>query len=619
MKKNYPISLSRLKAILYRLADFSVILLTLMLAFLIDQGALKTNVLLFLLTWGIISYFIFEIFGMYRSLIDHIGVQDMLKIFVLVFATNGLLTFLMYINEYYLFPNLGFFDIGHFNLLNIGFIATTESFILVGTRYIKRIIRVVYPNSDKNIKTLIVGAGQGGKLVYDEITNNDSMKNYVKAFLDDDKEKIGKRFLGKRVEGPTENIAEIINKYNIEEVIIAISNFTRSDLHKLLKLLESSNVRVKRIPLMTEMGLNETHRIIDVSLEELLGREPITFDTKEIASFIKDKIVLVTGAGGSIGSELCRQVFSYKPQRIILFDIYENGVYDIQQELVRRKARQECDVELVTLIGSTYNAIRINQVFEEHHPQIVFHAAAYKHVPLMEDNPMEAIRTNIIGTYNVAKAAMTYNSQKMVLVSTDKAVRPTNVMGATKRYAEMIIQYFSSMAKNTAYSAVRFGNVLGSNGSVIPLFEKQIVEGGPITITHPEITRFFMTIPEAVSLILQSGVYANEGEIFILDMGKPVKIVDLAEKIIRQSGMVPNKDIKIEYVGLRPGEKLYEEILIDTNKHEKTNNSKIFVEKNTKKHTILIDEVSNYLVSKSITSIKSYLMAIIDADGELVD
>lgn len=608
MKNKFAISLAKIKALIFRFSDFVTILLTLIFAVLIDQRSMNWNVFYFVLTFSVFSIIIFEVFGMYRSLIDHVGVADMIKISILVFATNGVFALFTTMNDIY-----HFIDIGHYNPLTAVFIATTESFIFVGVRYMKRIIRVVYRSSDKNINTLIIGAGQGGKLVFDEITNNKLMKNNVKVFLDDDEDKIGKRFLGKKIEGPTNKISEILIKYNIEEVIIAISNFSRSDLHRLLTYLDKANIRVKRLPLMTEMGLNETHKIVDVSLEELLGREPITFDTKEIEKFIFGKVVLITGAGGSIGSELCRQVFSYNPSKIVLFDIYENGVYAIQQELIRKKHRENSSVDLVTLIGSTYNDTRVNQVFTEHKPNIVFHAAAYKHVPLMEDSPMEAIRTNIIGTYNVANAAKNFGANKMVLVSTDKAVRPTNVMGATKRYAEMIIQHFSFLTKTTSYSAVRFGNVLGSNGSVIPLFEQQIEEGGPITITHPEITRFFMTIPEAVSLILQSGVFATGGEIFILDMGNPVKIIDLAEKIIRQAGLIPYKDIDIKFIGLRPGEKLYEEILIDTTHHDKTNNNKIYVERKTKDFMIDIDAACTIIDTQDMNKIFDYLNTIVDS------
>lgn len=349
---------------------------------------------------------------------------------------------------------------------------------------------------------------------------------------------------------------------------------------------------------------------------ELLGRNEISFDDKQIREFITGKRVLVTGGGGSIGSELCRQIFSYNPSELTIFDIYENNAYDIQQELIRKMKKDGSNIKLNVIIGSTYNEKRVEGIFDKYRPEIVFHAAAYKHVPLMEDSPVEAIRTNCLGTYYVAKMADKYKAHKMVLVSTDKAVRPTNTMGATKRFAEMVIQYFADKSKHTNYSAVRFGNVLGSNGSVIPLFKKQIEEGGPVTVTHKDIVRYFMTIPESVSLILQSGAYAVGGEIFILDMGKPVRIVTLAENLIRQSGLVPFEDIDIVFTGLRPGEKLFEELLIDTQTCIKTANEKIFVEKKsdvTKRIKIKfnylvknIDNVSNEKIKKIINNLIIY-------------
>ena len=345
------------------------------------------------------------------------------------------------------------------------------------------------------------------------------------------------------------------------------------------------------MPLISEMQGPNDKRIIDVDLEDLLSREPVKLDNHQVGDMLNGKSVLVTGAGGSIGSELVRQIFNTHPKTLVLFDIYENSTYEIQMELTRRIREEKiADINLVTLIGSTYNETRVEQIIKKYKPDYIYHAAAYKHVPLMEDSPAEAIRTNVIGTYNVAKMADKYGVKKMVLVSTDKAVRPTNVMGATKRFAETIIQYFSEKSK-TKYAAVRFGNVLGSNGSVVPLFKKQIEMGGPITITDKEIIRYFMTIPEAVSLILQCGLFAEGGEIFILDMGQPVKIINLAERLIRQAGLTPYKDIDIIETGLRPGEKLYEEILLDKENQTKTENEKIYIEKKEKVNNNLENDV----------------------------
>ena len=431
----------------------------------------------------------------------------------------------------------------------------------------------------KTIRTLVVGAGAAGKIVVDDARYNVDNKHNVVVMVDDSPNKIGGVFANIPVKGPIKDIEKFIKEYNVEEVVIAIANLDHERLHNILNLLSSSHVRVRRMPLLSEMEGPNDAKLIDVDIEDLLGREPVILDNSDIFTMLNKQCVLVTGAGGSIGSELVRQIFDTHPKTLILFDIYENSTYDIQMELVKRiRDEKITDINLVTLIGSTYNEVRVEQIIKKYKPDYIYHAAAYKHVPLMEDSPAEAIRTNVIGTYNVARIADKYGVKKMVLVSTDKAVRPTNVMGATKRFAEMIIQYYAETSKNTKYAAVRFGNVLGSNGSVVPLFKKQIELGGPITITDRSIIRYFMTIPEAVSLILQCSLFAKEGEIFILDMGKPVKILDLAEKLIRQAGLVPNTDIKIIETGLRPGEKLYEELLLDTENQLKTSNKRIFVE-----------------------------------------
>ena len=465
-------------------------------------------------------------------------------------------------------------------------ISTAMLIVLMNTeRMISRVARMLNNrfSSKKTIRTLVIGAGAAAKIIIDDSKFNKDNKHDILVLVDDDKNKIGGMFSNIPVKGPISEINTIIDYYKVEEVIIAIANLKQERLHEILNLLSANNVRVKRMPLLSEMqGPNDT-RIIDVDLDDLLCRDPIILDNHEIGEQLSGKAVLVTGAGGSIGSELVRQIFDTHPKTLVLFDIYENSTYDIQMELVKKIRDEKIkDVNLVTLIGSTYNEFRVEQLFKTYKPDFVYHAAAYKHVPLMEDSPAEAIRTNVIGTYNVASMANKYKAKKMVLVSTDKAVRPTNVMGATKRFAEMIIQHFAEISKDTAYAAVRFGNVLGSNGSVVPLFKKQIEAGGPVTITDKNIIRYFMTIPEAVSLILQCGLFAKGGEIFILDMGKPVKIMDLAEKLIRQAGFVPGVDIEIVETGLRPGEKLYEELLLDTENQIKTENRKIFIEKNEK-------------------------------------
>jgi FlaA1/EpsC-like NDP-sugar epimerase len=377
-----------------------------------------------------------------------------------------------------------------------------------------------------------------------------------------------------------QNLTSIIEKYRVQQVIIAIGNITRGRLFDMLRLMEKANVKIRRLPLMEELEKDGQHMAVkDVDVNELLGRDVIPLINDEIKAFIKDQVVLITGAGGSIGGELTRQIFGYSPQAIVLLDIYENGVYDVQQELVQLNNKLAKPISIHVQIGATYNRERMEPLFQTYRPNLVFHAAAYKHVPLMQDSPQEAVRTNVLGTYNIALLCQMYQVQKMVLVSTDKAVRPTNVMGATKYYAEIIMRHFAKQQKGTQYAAVRFGNVLASNGSVIPLFKKQIEAGGPVTVTDKEITRFFMTIPEAVGLILQSGVYAKAGEIFVLDMGKPVKIVDLAEKMIRQSGYIPYEEIRIEFTGLRPGEKMYEELLLDPTTNIKTPNEKIFIDR----------------------------------------
>jgi len=409
-------------------------------------------------------------------------------------------------------------------------------------------------------RILIVGAGTSGAIILKEIETSQFAHGRVACFVDDDKNKIGKFLNGVPIAGNRYDIPQLVEKYKVDKIYVAAPSAPAKEIKKILEICRETNCQLKILPGIFQLlnGDVSVSKLREVQIEDLLGRDPIRVNLDEIMGYVSNKVILVTGGGGSIGSELCRQIASHNPKQLIIVDIYENNAYDIQQEL--RRTYPELD--LVVLIGSVRNTHRMNSIFEQYRPQIVYHAAAHKHVPLMEDSPNEAVKNNVFGTYKTAKAASRYGVERFVLISTDKAVNPTNIMGASKRMCEMVIQMLNKESK-TDFVAVRFGNVLGSNGSVIPLFKKQIAEGGPVTVTHPDIIRYFMTIPEAVSLVLQAGSYAKGGEIFVLDMGEPVKILDLAKNLIRLSGYVPNEDIMIEFTGLRPGEKLYEELLMD--------------------------------------------------------
>lgn len=450
---------------------------------------------------------------------------------------------------------------------------------IIVPRFSYRFLRIAYHNHEtsgqtKPVVTMVVGAGAAGYMLVREMKNSKHLNRKVPCIIDDDPNKIGTYLQGIPIVGGKEDIPEMAKRYHIEEIIIAIPTLKDQEQRKLLDICQQTACKIKMLPGIYQMVNQEIDisMLRDVSIEDLLGREPVDLHMEKIGDYIGGKVILVTGGGGSIGSEICRQVALHDPKQLIIVDIYENNAYDIQLELKKKYP----ELNLETLIASVRDKKRIEDIFDTYRPDIVYHAAAHKHVPLMEDSPDEAIKNNVVGTYNVATAANKYHAKKMVLISTDKAVRPTNVMGASKRICEIIMEVFSQISK-TEYAAVRFGNVLGSNGSVIPLFRKQIKEGGPVTVTHPDIIRYFMTIPEAVNLVLQCGAYAKGGEIFILDMGEPVKILDLAKKMIRLSGHVPGKDIKIVFTGLRPGEKLYEELLIDEKNLVQTENDRIFV------------------------------------------
>ena len=458
------------------------------------------------------------------------------------------------------------------------FFVTTTLFIFVRLyARISKSILSTYTKDKITRRIMLIGAGSAADILIKELKHPGSNARVVCA-IDDNKNKHNQYIGGVPVVGDRNNIAENIKPYDVTEIIIAMPSAARSDVSDIIQKCQETKLPVKILPEVTKSLSSPSEvasKIRPVSYEDLLGRDPVDVDQSGISDFIYGKVVLVTGGGGSIGSELCRQIIACNPEKLIIFDIYENNAYQIEMELKYHYHH----ADMSTLIGSVRDYDRLEFVFNKYRPQIVFHAAAHKHVPLMEKSPNEALKNNCLGTLNVAKLADKYEVENFVLISTDKAVRPTNIMGATKRICEMIVQVFARKSEKTRYAAVRFGNVLGSNGSVIPLFMKQIDEGGPVTVTHPEVRRFFMTIPEAVSLVLQASLYAKGGEIFVLDMGEPVRIYDLAENVIRARGFVPHDDIKIEIVGLRPGEKLYEEVLMDEEGLDNTANQKIFIGK----------------------------------------
>ena len=447
------------------------------------------------------------------------------------------------------------------------------------TRYSTIIIRTLVEsrNHGRHARnTMIIGAGEAGNMVMKELIMSNYLDARIKCFIDDDKHKQNNYIHGVKVVGGRDKIIESVKKYDINEIIIAMPSIGKKTTKEIVDICKDTNCDLKILPGVYQFvtGDLDLSMIRNVQIEDLLGRETVDVDVQSIMSYVSKKCILVTRGGGSIGSEFCRQIAANHPRRLIILDIYENNAYDIQQELKQKYPH----LDLIVLIGSVRNTNRVNSIFEQYRPEIVYHAAAHKHVPLMEDSPNEAIKNNVFGTYKVATAADRYGAKRFVLISTDKAVNPTNIMGASKRMCEMIVQSFNNRS-DTDFVAVRFGNVLGSNGSVIPLFKKQIEAGGPVTVTHPDVVRYFMTIPEAVSLVLEAGAAAKGGEIFVLDMGEPVRIDDLARNLIRLSGYTVGEDIEIEYTGLRPGEKLFEELLMNEEGLQQTANKMIYVGK----------------------------------------
>lgn len=570
------LSLRKYKDQLIFLSDNVIILFSYMLAsllrfeFLIPEGFiydLKKMMLVVVLIYAV-TFFLFRL---YSTLWIVAGYYDYMNIVI----ANIFSSFMVVIG-----------NMTAENRIPYSVIIISSTIILLGTLATRMMFRVYrrlkFEKSGfrktkvegmKNV--LIIGAGDAAAMLIKEIRYHSELHMNIVGLIDDSDFKQRCRISGFKVLGRTNNIPEIAEHLGVDEIIMAIPSSTKEEKKRILNISHTTGAKLKTLPGMYEMvdkGIS-INSIRDVDIADLLGRKEIIMNNGEMHEYIDDKVILVTGGGGSIGSELCRQIASMNPKKLIILDIYENNAYDIQNELKKNFP----ELDLLVLIASVRDKQKINSVFEKQRPQIVFHAAAHKHVPLMETSPDEAIKNNVFGTLNVAMAAKEYKAERFIMISTDKAVNPTNIMGATKRLCEMVIQTIDTETKETDFVAVRFGNVLGSNGSVIPLFKKQIEEGGPVTLTHKDMTRFFMTIPEAVQLVLQAGSFAKGGEIYVLDMGEPVKIYDLAENLIKLSGYEPNKDIEIKIIGLRPGEKLYEELLMAEEGLESTSNKLIFV------------------------------------------
>lgn len=570
----------RIRQVILCFIDFLTMILSCMVGLVVfmiarlislDRGLLYEQIFPSMIIYSLVIVASLILFGVYKTIWRYARLRDILGCIVGIIFGTGVYTTVLKIFEVYDVPEIYFVFSGMFGIVIIS---------IVRMVYLSMNSLVSYKvrHEVKN-KVMIVGAGMAGKQLCEQMKANKRYNPVV--FIDDDSDKIGRIVNGVPVKGNTNEIVKIATKMNISEIVLAIPSISGDDKRRILNICSETLCKVSILPTLDDYihSDNLKDNIKKVEIEDLLGRETVKFDTKEVSDMIRNKICMVTGGGGSIGSELVRQIAKMSPRKLIVVDIYENNAYDIQQELARTYREK---LDLCVQIASVRDAVKMEMLFEQFKPDIVFHAAAHKHVPLMETNPEEAIKNNIFGTLNTAKLARKYEVEKFVLVSTDKAVNPTNIMGATKRCCEMIIECMAESKSSTEFVAVRFGNVLGSNGSVIPLFEKQIATGGPVTVTDPNIIRYFMTIPEASSLILHAATLARGGEIFVLDMGEPVKILSLAENLIKLHGLVPYEEMPIKFTGLRPGEKLYEELLMNEEGLKSTANNKIFIGKQVK-------------------------------------
>lgn len=543
------------------------------------------------------------VFGLYKNLWKYASIEEVLQIVGAAFVANtGVVTYMMMTEAKLprsIYILIFILDTGLIGGIRLSYRAT------IGIRK-----NHIYRKA-KQKRIMVIGAGQAGAMVIKELKRHDDLNSRAVAIIDDDDSKLGARIHGVPVLGDRYHIKKIAESKKVDEIIIAIPSGYKKEVREIVEECSKTKCKLKILPGIFELidGQVSIKEIRDVEIEDLLGRDPVKVDLDEISSYLTNKVVLVTGGGGSIGSELCRQIAGFNPNKLLILDIYENNAYDIQNELKRKYP----SLDLEVLIASVRDRVRMEEIFRDYRPEAVFHAAAHKHVPLMENNPQEAIKNNIFGTKNVAECAHEFGSRRFVLISTDKAVNPTNIMGATKRVSEMLIQSMDKTSK-TEFVAVRFGNVLGSNGSVIPLFKKQIAAGGPVTVTDAEMTRYFMTIPEAVQLVIQAGSMAQGGEIFILDMGDPVKIIDLAKNLIRLSGFEPGVDMPIEIIGLRPGEKLYEELLLEEEGLTSTTHEKIFVGKPVFTDLKLLHRELDILTEhlcEGATQIKEYMVKMV--------